>query len=164
MNLKEAFDHLNPLTLKQREDVTVCSVYYDPSDDKFAVIELRKNADEQDLENPEDSEQYFYVADYEAGRIGSLEGEENFYGGMTLEELVEDCNNKNKEVPLDKLSFQVFHDIDSISGLMTEYVLFELFPELLEFDIHGEDAVVTNPDGFKKEAIRLVKEKFPLSL
>lgn len=172
MNLKESFDYIKNLSREERQKQTVYSILFDEKRDRFVLITLLMAADKADYDDPQESAQHFLLATHEELIIGSCEGYEQYYKGMTLSELTEDFENSiGNGIKLESLTYKVLKgenaEDSNLSELITEYTLSKIFPELLKFagctEMESyclENFVSGNKTAFKDKAVELVASKF----
>ena len=138
MKLKDAFDYILD-TNNTLGDFNTCMLgvsYVD--NDSFLFVNL--TIDNEKIEN----NTLYYHAHVTSGKIGSSEGEEDFYSAESIEDLL-------AQLPLiaSYLSYHVYKLDEDVLGLSSEYALKALFPRLPDPDFH-------DLDDFKVEAIKLV--------
>ena len=138
MKLKDAFDYIVDTnnTLSDFSSYMLGVVYED--NDSFSFVNL--SIDDKEIEN----NMPYYHAHVTSGKIGSSEGEEDFYSAESIEDLLE-------QLPLiaSDLSYHVYKLEEDVLELSSEYALKALFPRLPNPDFH-------DLDDFKVEAIKLV--------
>ncbi|SEM02162.1 MULTISPECIES: hypothetical protein [unclassified Acinetobacter] len=138
MKLKDAFDYIldKNNTLSNFNAYMIGVVYEDK--DSFLFVNL--SIDDEEIEN----NMLYYHAHVTSGKIGSSEGEEDFYSAESIEDLL-------AQLPLiaSYLSYHVYKLDEDVFGLSSEYALKALFPRLPDPDFH-------DLDDFKVEAIKLV--------
>ncbi|ALV71928.1 hypothetical protein CHH38_18945 [Acinetobacter nosocomialis] len=138
MKLKDAFDYIldKNNTLSNFNAYMIGVVYEDK--DSFLFVNL--SIDDEEIEN----NMLYYHAHVTSGKIGSSEGEEDFYSAESIEDLL-------AQLPLiaSYLSYHVYKLDEDVLGLSSEYALKALFPRLPDPDFH-------DLDDFKVEAIKLV--------
>ena len=138
MKLKDAFDYIldKNNTLSNFNAYMIGVVYEDK--DSFLFVNL--SIDDEEIEN----NMLYYHAHVTSGKIGSSEGEEDFYSAESIEDLL-------AQLPLiaSYLSYHVYKLDEDVLGLSSEYALKALFPRL-----HNPD--VCDLQEFKKEAIKLI--------
>ena len=138
MKLKDAFDYIldKNNTLSNFNAYMIGVVYEDK--DSFLFVNL--SIDDEEIEN----NMLYYHAHVTSGKIGSSEGEEDFYSAESIEDLL-------AQLPLiaSYLSYHVYKLDEDVLGLSSEYALKALFPRLPNPEFHYLD-------DFKVEAIKLV--------
>ena len=137
MKLKDAFDYILDTnnTLSDFNAYMLGVVYED--NDSFLFVNLTID-DEIENNTP------YYHAHVTSGKIGSSEGEEDFYSAESIEDLLD-------QLPLiaSDLRYHVYKLDEDVLGLSSEYALKALFPRLPNPD-------VCDLQEFKKEAIKLI--------
>lgn len=96
------------------------------------------------MDNEKENNALYYNAHVTSGKIGSSEGEEDFYSAESIEDLFE-------QLPLiaSDLSYHVYKLDEDVLGLSSEYALKAIFPRLPDPD-------VCDLKEFKEEAIKLI--------
>ena len=138
MKLKDAFDYILDKNNALRDfNAYMIGVAYD-GDDSFLFVNL--TIDDEVIEK----NTLYYHAHVTSGKIGSSEGEEDFYSAESIEDLL-------AQLPLiaSDLSYHVYKLDEDVLELSSEYALKALFPRLPNPDFH-------DLDDFKVEAIKLV--------
>ena len=138
MKLKDAFDYiLDKNNALSDFNAYMIGVAYD-GDDSFLFVNL--TIDDEVIEK----NTLYYHAHVTSGKIGSSEGEEDFYSAESIEDLL-------AQLPLiaSDLSYHVYKLDEDVLELSSEYALKALFPRLPNPDFH-------DLDDFKVEAIKLV--------
>jgi hypothetical protein len=138
MKLKDAFDYILDTnnTLGDFNAYMLGVAYED--NDSFLLVNL--TIDDEELEN----NILYYHAHVTSGKIGSSEGEEDFYSAESIEDLVEQLS-----FIVSELSYHVYKLDEDVLGLSSEYALKALFPRLPNPD-------VCDLKEFKEEAIKLI--------
>lgn len=138
MKLKDAFDYILDTnnTLGDFNAYMLGVSYVD--NDSFLFVNL--TIDDEKIENNTP----YYHAHVTSGKIGSSEGEEDFYSAESIEDLL-------AQLPLiaSDLSYHVYKLDEDVLELSSEYALKALFPKLPNPDFH-------DLDDFKVEAIKLM--------
>lgn len=138
MKLKDAFDYMldKNNTLSDFNAYMIGVAYED--NDSFLFVNL--TIDDEDIEN----NMLYYHAHVTSGKIGSSEGEEDFYSAESIEDLLD-------QLPLiaSDLSYRVYKLDEDVLGLSSEYALKALFPRLPNPD-------VCDLKEFKQEAVKLI--------
>lgn len=137
MKLKDAVDYmLDKNNALSDFNAYMIGVAYEDNDD-FLFVNLT-------IDDEIENNTLYYHAHVTSGKIGSSEGEEDFYSADTIEDLFD-------QLPLiaSDLSYHVYKLDEDVLGLSSEYALKALFPRL------------PNPDlcdlkEFKQEAIKLI--------
>ncbi|MTD10936.1 hypothetical protein GIX10_05680 [Acinetobacter sp. YIM 103518] len=138
MKLKDAFDYiLDKNNALSGFNAYMIGVAYEDND-SFLFVNL--TIDDEEIEN----NTLYYHAHVTSGKIQSSEGEEDFYSGETIEDLLDQLPSIASD-----LSYHVYKVDEDVLGLSSEYTLKALFPRLPNPDIH-------DLDDFKVEAIKLV--------
>lgn len=138
MKLKDAIDYiLDKNNILSDLNAYMIGVAYEDND-SFLFANL--TIDDEEIEN----NMLYYHAHVTSGKIGSSEGEEDFYSAESIEDLLD-------QLPLiaSDLRYHVYKLDEDVLGLSSEYTLKSLFPRLPNPDIH-------DLDEFKVEAIELV--------
>ncbi|UOH19225.1 MULTISPECIES: hypothetical protein [unclassified Acinetobacter] len=138
MKLKDAFDYILDKNNALRDfNAYMIGVAYD-GDDSFLFVNL--TIDDEVIEK----NTLYYHAHVTSGKIGSSEGEEDFYSAESIEDLLAQLS-----LIASDLSYHVYMLDEDVLGLSSEYALKALFPRLPNPDFHYLD-------DFKVEAIKLV--------
>ena len=138
MKLKDAFDYILDKNNALRDfNAYMIGVAYD-GDDSFLFVNL--TIDDEVIEK----NTLYYHAHVTSGKIGSSEGEEDFYSAESIEDLLAQLSLNASD-----LSYHVYKLDEDVLGLSSEYALKALFPRLPDPDFH-------DLDDFKVEAIKLV--------
>ena len=138
MKLKDAFDYILDKNNALRDfNAYMIGVAYD-GDDSFLFVNL--TIDDEVIEK----NTLYYHAHVTSGKIGSSEGEEDFYSAESIEDLLAQLS-----LIASDLSYHVYKLDEDVLGLSSEYALKALFPRLPNPDFN-------DLDDFKVEAIKLV--------
>ena len=138
MKLKDAFDYILDKNNALRDfNAYMIGVAYD-GDDSFLFVNL--TIDDEVIEK----NTLYYHAHVTSGKIGSSEGEGDFYSAESIEDLLAQLS-----LIASDLSYHVYKLDEDVLGLSSEYALKALFPRLPNPDFH-------DLDDFKVEAIKLV--------
>ena len=138
MKLKDAIDYiLDKNNILSDLNAYMIGVAYD-GDDSFLFVNL--TIDDEVIEK----NTLYYHAHVTSGKIGSSEGEEDFYSAESIEDLLAQLSLNASD-----LSYHVYKLDEDVLGLSSEYALKALFPRLPDPDFH-------DLDDFKVEAIKLV--------
>ncbi|HEE5771673.1 hypothetical protein HPJ15_05930 [Acinetobacter baumannii] len=138
MKLKDAIDYiLDKNNILSDLNAYMIGVAYEDND-SFLFANL--TIDDEEIEN----NMLYYHAHVTSGKIGSSEGEEDFYSAESIEDLLD-------QLPLiaSDLRYHVYKLDEDVLGLSSEYALKALFPRLPNPD-------VCDLQEFKKEAIKLI--------
>lgn len=137
MKLKDAVDYmLDKNNALSDFNAYMIGVAYEDNDD-FLFVNLT-------IDDEIENNTLYYHAHVTSGKIGSSEGEEDFYSADTIEDLFD-------QLPLiaSDLSYHVYKLDEDVLGLSSEYALKALFPRLPNPD-------VCDLQEFKEEAIKLI--------
>ena len=137
MKLKDAVDYmLDTNNTLSDFDAYMIGVAYE-GNDSFLFVNLT-------IDDEIENNALYYHAHVTSGKVGSSEGEEDFYSADTIEDLLD-------QLPLiaSDLSYHVYKLDEDVVGLSSEYALKALFPRLPNPD-------VCDLQEFKKEAIKLI--------
>ncbi|MEQ1411651.1 hypothetical protein [Acinetobacter indicus] len=136
MKLKDAVDYmLDTNNTLSDFDAYMIGVAYE-GNDSFLFVNLT-------IDEIENNALYYHVH-VTSGKVGSSEGEEDFYSAESIEDLLD-------QLPLiaSDLSYRVYKLDEDVLGLSSEYALKALFPRLPNPD-------VCDLKEFKQEAIKLI--------
>ncbi len=136
--MKDAIDYiLDKNNILSDLNAYMIGVAYEDND-SFLFANL--TIDDEEIEN----NMLYYHAHVTSGKIGSSEGEEDFYSAESIEDLLD-------QLPLiaSDLRYHVYKLDEDVLGLSSEYALKALFPRLPNPD-------VCDLQEFKKEAIKLI--------
>lgn len=137
MKLKDAVDYmLDTNNTLSDFDAYMIGVAYE-GNDSFLFVNLT-------IDDEIENNALHYHAHVTSGKVGSSEGEEDFYSADTIEDLLD-------QLPLiaSDLSYHVYKLDEDVLGLSSEYALKALFPRLPNPD-------VCDLKEFKQEAIKLI--------
>lgn len=137
MKLKDAVDYmLDTNNTLSDFDAYMIGVAYE-GNDSFLFVNLT-------IDDEIENNALYYHAHVTSGKVGSSEGEEDFYSADTIEDLLD-------QLPLiaSDLSYHVYKLNEDVLGLTSEYALKALFPRLPNPD-------VCDLKEFKEEAIKLI--------
>lgn len=137
MKLKDAVDYmLDTNNTLSDFDAYMIGVAYE-GNDSFLFVNLT-------IDDEIENNALYYHAHVTSGKVGSSEGEEDFYSADTIEDLLD-------QLPLiaSDLSYHVYKLDEDVVGLSSEYALKALFPRLPNPD-------VCDLKEFKQEAIKLI--------
>ncbi|WP_180083106.1 hypothetical protein [Acinetobacter sp. YH12102] len=137
MKLKDAVDYmLDTNNTLSDFDAYMIGVAYE-GNDSFLFVNLT-------IDDEIENNALYYHAHVTSGKVGSSEGEEDFYSADTIEDLLD-------QLPLiaSDLSYHVYKLDEDVLGLSSEYALKALFPRLPNPD-------VCDLKEFKQEAIKLI--------
>lgn len=137
MKLKDAVDYmLDTNNTLSDFDAYMIGVAYE-GNDSFLFVNLT-------IDDEIENNALYYHAHVTSGKVGSSEGEEDFYSAESIDDLLD-------QLPLiaSDLSYRVYKLDEDVLGLSSEYALKALFPRLPNPD-------VCDLQEFKKEAIKLI--------
>ncbi len=137
MKLKDAVDYmLDTNNTLSDFDAYMIGVAYE-GNDSFLFVNLT-------IDDEIENNALYYHAHVTSGKVGSSEGEEDFYSADTIEDLLD-------QLPLiaSDLSYHVYKLDEDVLGLSSEYALKALFPRLPNPD-------VCDLKEFQQEAIKLI--------
>lgn len=137
MKLKDAVDYmLDTNNTLSDFDAYMIGVAYE-GNDSFLFVNFT-------IDDEIENNALYYHAHVTSGKVGSSEGEEDFYSADTIEDLLD-------QLPLiaSDLSYHVYKLDEDVLGLSSEYALKALFPRLPNPD-------VCDLKEFKQEAIKLI--------
>lgn len=145
MKLKQALTFLEQNQNFNFLEKSIIGIYHDKDnltqDGKFQIFDIRSNFLDPEISN--------FSIGFSAGDIAEFSGSEDNFLGDSINEILE-------QAPpiIDEINFKIY-PIEFISGmLMTEFCLYELFPELPNPEYLNLDEM----QNFTEQAVKLINQ------